>query len=101
MKRQLQHRPNVEKRCPVRLLGQQLFDVPERGVRLVGTGQFIDLLDVGRQVGAAEFQFLAAAARAQGVGIDGHDAHFQANGGVNGERTFIVPNAKRRDDPSP
>ena len=54
------------------MLGERLFDVPQRGPRLLAFDHAVNFFDLADQIGAAEFQLLAAAAGAHRVRIDCH-----------------------------
>jgi hypothetical protein len=85
VQRQFEHGAHVQERRPIGLLGQELLDVLQGGMGLIGLDELGDFLDVARQVGAAELQFFSTAARAGGVWIDGHGVAFSAEGQVFGE----------------
>ena len=67
------------------MAGQRLLDVPQRGPRLVAFDHAVNLFDFADQVGAAEFQLLAAAAGTQRIGINRHDDNRDLGLEVNGQ----------------
>ena len=70
--RHLERRLQVQQRRPAGMRRERLLDVPQRRPRLLAFDHAVDFFDFTDQIGAAELQLLAAAARAYRVRIDWH-----------------------------
>ena len=71
--RQFERRLQIQQRRSVGMAGQRLLDMPQRGPRLLAFDHAVDLFDLADQIGAAELQFLAAAAGTHCIWINRHD----------------------------
>ena len=72
--RQLERGLQIQQRRRPGIAGQRLLHVPQRGPRLLAFDHAVNFFDLADQIGAAELQLLAAAAGAQRIGINSHDA---------------------------